>query len=348
MESTELAVLAVGVVTAAAAGAATAVGEGAGAAVAELVRARLAGTERGRVALAGLDGEGEGGAAEAEARTVLRQEIDADPELGRRLALHLDAPTTYNRDSVIITGSRINRSPIALGPLTVNNTAGGRTTLALVGVLLLALVALALYGGTQLITADDDPKSGQSQQSEGKDGKGGVDSAAGEGDEGRSRTRALTVDEARETLPTRQDMPLGWTLYNTAGANKAEPGACHEGGTGFESRDPEAGNLRAEFQVYACTSPAQATRLHKELVRRQSGYDKTTPLSAPPLGDQSTALTYYKSPEDSTMAFSVVRVGSTVTWLRLGEVNDQPSYEARLEDLTRIFVERTERILTGS
>ncbi|MFI6695119.1 hypothetical protein ACIBLA_25870 [Streptomyces sp. NPDC050433] len=88
MEATELAVMAVGVVTAAATGAGTAVGEGAGAAVTELVRARLAGTERGRAALEGLDADGDT-AAQSEAQDLLREDIEADPELRRRLKLHL-------------------------------------------------------------------------------------------------------------------------------------------------------------------------------------------------------------------------------------------------------------------
>ena len=45
---------------------------------------------------------------------------------------------------------------------------------------------------------------------------------------------------------------------------------------------------------------------------------------------------------------AVVRVGSTVAWLRLGEVNDLPGYEAQLDELARAFVARIERTLDGT
>ncbi|MEU8953321.1 hypothetical protein AB0C93_03350 [Streptomyces sp. NPDC048518] len=349
MESTELAMLAVGVVSAVATGAATGVGEGAGAAVTELVRSRLGRTERGRAALEGIDGDGTSASAQSQAQTVLREEIEADPALGRQLALHLNAPTTYNRDAVVIDRSTITRSHIALGPITVNKTPGALTVLALTGVLLLALVALGVYGGTRLI-ADDGPR-GTSAQDSGEggehDGKGTAEEekAADTGDDAADRTRALTVAQTRDALPTRKDMPPGWSQQSPAGAAEAErSGGCHMGGTRYEM-SAGSGAVRAEFQLHACTSPTQAERVHEQLVRQQSGYDRTTPLSLPPLGDKSSTFTYYKEPEDSTNAMAVVRVGSTVAWLRLGEVNDLPDYEAQLDELARAFVTRIERTL---
>ncbi|MET7358608.1 hypothetical protein ABZS76_09175 [Streptomyces sp. NPDC005562] len=355
MESTELAMLAAGVFSAVATGAATGAGEGAGAAVTELVRARLARTERGRAALAGIDGDGTSESAQSQVRDVLREEIEADPSLGRQLALHLNAPTTYNRDAVVIDRSTITRSHIALGPITVNKTPGVLTVLALTGVLLLALVALGVYGGTRLI-ADDGPR-GTSAQGSGEggehDGKGTTkekgtaeeEKAADTGGGAADRTRALTVAQTRDALPTRRDMPPGWSQQGPAGVAEAErSGGCHTGGTRYETSSG-SGTVRAEFQLHACTSAAQAERVHEQLVREQSGYDRTSPLSLPALGDKSSTFTYYKEPEDSTNAMAVVRVGSTVAWLRLGEVNDLPDYEAQLDELARAFVARVERTL---
>ncbi|MEU1145135.1 hypothetical protein ACFYO9_07280 [Streptomyces sp. NPDC005863] len=340
MESTELAMLAVGVVSAVATGVATGVGEGAGAAVTELVRSRLARTERGRAALEGIDGDGTSESAQSQARDVLCGEIEADPALGRQLALHLDAPTTYNRDSVVIDRSTITRSHIALGPITVNKTPGALTVLVLTGVLLLALVALGVYGGTRLI-ADDGPRGTSAPAQEEKAADTNTDAGGGPAD----RTRALTVVQTRDALPTRKDMPPGWSQQGPAGVAEAErSGGCHMGGTRYETSSG-SGAVRAEFQLHACTSPAQAERVHEQLVREQSGYDRTTPLSLPGLGDKSSTFTYYKEPEDSTNAMAVVRVGSTVAWLRLGEVNDLPDYEAQLDELARAFVARIERTL---
>lgn len=341
--------MAVGVVTAVATGAASGVGEGAGVAVTELVRARLAGTERGRAALAGLDDAGAGDSARAAAQAVLREEIEGDPELERQLAFHLHAPTTYYRDSMVIDRSTISRSQISFGPLTITKSPGPLAVLALTGVLLLALVALGVYGGTRLLT-DDGPRDTAAQRSAEGDGKGasegkgtaGADTGSGAAD----RTRALTVAQTRGALPARQDLRPGWVPQGRAGAKKAErSGGCHEGGVLYALASPESGYVRAEFRIFACTSPAQAGRAHQQLVEDQSGYDRTTPLSLPPLGDKSSTFTYYKEPEDSTNAMAVVRVGSTVAWLRLGEVGDLPGYEAQLEELARAFVGRIERTL---
>ncbi|MFJ9850264.1 hypothetical protein [Streptomyces sp. NPDC101150] len=63
------------------------------------------------------------------------------------------------------------------------------------------------------------------------------------------------------------------------------------------------------------------------------------------MGDESTALTYDKSEEGTTMANAIVRVGSAVLWLRYGEVDDQPQYEAQLQQLTRGAVGRIQRVL---
>ncbi|MYY84096.1 MULTISPECIES: hypothetical protein [unclassified Streptomyces] len=345
MESTELAMLAVGVVTAVATGAATGVGEGAGAAVTELVRSRLGRTERGRAALAGIDGD-----AQAQARAVLREEIEADPEFGRQLALYLSAPTTYNRGAVVIGDSTITRSNISLGPISVRKTSGALAVLALVGVLLVALVALGVYGGTRLI-ADDDPRGTDAPGSAASGGKAAPEEgrAAGSGDGTADRTRALTVAQTRGALPVEGDLPPGWHPEGPAGAAEAEQaGGCHEGGMQYALTSSGSGYVKAEFRVFGCTSPTQAERVRKQLVREQSGYDRTTPLSLPSLGDKSSTFTYYKEPEDSTNAMAVVRVGSTVAWLRLGEVNDLPGYEAQLDELARAFVGRIERTLADS
>lgn len=348
MESSELAVLAVGVVTAVATGAASGVGEGAGAAVTELVRARLARSERGRAALDELDGGGAGGTPPvpepARAQSVLRDEIDADPELRRQLSLHLTAPTTYNRDSLVISGSPITRSQIALGPLTIKKSPGALAVLTLSAVLVLGLVVLGVYGGTRLIT--DDGSGGAETHRSGQQAAGGTpeEKTAGNGSDAADRTRALTVAQTRAALPTRDDLSPGWTQQGAAGASVAERAdGCHEGSTRYLASG--SGYLRAEFRIFGCTSPAQAESVRKQLVREQSGYDRTVPLSLRPLGDRSSTFTYHKEAEDSTNAMAVVRVGSTVAWLRLGEVNDVPGYEAQLEELARAFVDRIERTL---
>ncbi|MFF4695155.1 hypothetical protein [Streptomyces chattanoogensis] len=324
MEAAELSAKAVEVLTAVATGAATRFGEGAGTAVSDLVRARLGGTDRGRAALERLDADGGVPAAQSEADAVLREELETDPELRRQLAVHLSAPSTHIIDSMVISGSRMSHNTISLGPLTVNNTPGNRASLLLAAILLLVVLALGLYGGVQIITSDDTP-SPQPTPSQ------------------RSSTRALSVAETLKTLPTLDSMPRGWRSAGGPGVSKAErAGACHSGRA--EYRNP-ATYVHAEFSVYACTSPRQASAGFRELVREQYGYSRTTRIPLPRMGEESTALTYYKSEENNTHANAVVRVGSVVVWLRYGTVDDEPDYEAQLQQLTSMAVGRIQRVV---
>ncbi|MFI8302476.1 hypothetical protein ACIF80_03280 [Streptomyces sp. NPDC085927] len=89
---------------------------------------------------------------------VLREEVEADPELRNRLEQHLSGIMAHS--SVVITGGRVSRSPIAIGPLTINNTRQARGRFVAAAALLVALVALATYGGVQLFGADDSPGRG--------------------------------------------------------------------------------------------------------------------------------------------------------------------------------------------
>ncbi|WP_051854817.1 hypothetical protein [Streptomyces sp. NRRL B-1347] len=156
MEAAALAATAVGVLAGALTGVATGVGEGAGTAAVELVRARLAVSARGRAALEGLDADATDPAARAETQNVLAEEIEADPELRRQLTASLSSATstTHLTGSVVIKGSRVSRSHIAIGPLTVNNTPGGRAALTIGLVVLLAVLSLGAYGGVQLLAPD--------------------------------------------------------------------------------------------------------------------------------------------------------------------------------------------------
>jgi hypothetical protein len=115
METSELAAMAVAVMTATATGAAGAVGQSAGTAAAEVLRTQLASTERGRAALDTLNHAPADPAAQDSARSVVQEEIEADPALRRELQLHLTAPGTNATGSLLITGSPVSRSSIALG-----------------------------------------------------------------------------------------------------------------------------------------------------------------------------------------------------------------------------------------
>ncbi|WP_158801218.1 hypothetical protein [Streptomyces sp. NRRL S-37] len=338
MDAGELAGLAVGVVAAVATGAATGVGEGAGTAVADVVRARLSSTERGQRALEGLDADPNAASARSAARGVLREEIEADPELQNRLEQHLSGIVAHS--SVVITGGRVSRSPIANGPLTINNTRQARGWFAAAAALLVALLALASYGAVQIFGADDSP--GTSPQ--GREQSGLRPTEGGEGPSDRSGDRAvdtsgfLSTTETERILPTLQDMPPSWTPYREAHVSSAEePGRCHQGRVEYESLEPDVGFLVAEFTVYACPSADTAGAWYEEVLGWQQGYDETNPISMPRFGDESTALVYYKAPEDNTTAVSLVRTGTVLLMLKYAHVDDQPEYAAHVQELTAIF-----------
>ncbi|WP_326754309.1 hypothetical protein OIE73_23580 [Streptomyces hirsutus] len=338
MDAGELAGLAVGVVAAVATGAATGVGEGAGAAVTEVVRARLTSTERGQRALEGLDADANAAPARSEAAGVLREEVEADPELRNRLEHHLSGITAHS--SVVITGGRVSRSPIAVGPLTINNTRQARGWFAAAAALLVALVVLAAYGGVQLFGADDSP--GATPQGPARSGPRAAEDGEGppdrDGDTAGDTSGFLSAGETAKILPTLQDMPPNWTQYRRAQvASASEAGECHKGRVEYKSTEPDVGHLVAEFDVYACPSADTAGTGYKELIRRQQGYDETTPISMPRFGDESTALVYYKSAKDNSTAVTVVRTGTVLLMLKYAHVDDQPDYSAHVQELTAIF-----------
>ncbi|MFE7278336.1 hypothetical protein [Streptomyces sp. NPDC057623] len=207
METSELAAMAVTVMTVTATGAAGSVGQSAGTAVADALRARLVSTERGRAALDTLTQAPDDPSAQDSARSVVQEEIEADPELRCQLQSHLTAPGTSTTGSLLITGSQVTRSSIALGPLTINKTRGGQTLIGLGTALLLALVVLAVYGGVNLILVDDSPESSQD-------------------DSARHAVRALTVSEVRRVLPDLTSMPSGWERGRPVRTGKDEDNGC--------------------------------------------------------------------------------------------------------------------------
>ncbi|MFJ2773824.1 hypothetical protein [Streptomyces sp. NPDC087300] len=350
MEATELAERAVGALTAVVTGAAGGVGQEVGAAVSELVRARLGGTERGRGALAGLDSDAESATARSEAQAVLREEIEADQELRRELTSRLDVSTTYTRDAVVITGSRLSRSQISLGPLTVHNTPGGWTFLSIAALVLAALIALGVYGGVRVITDEGSPDA-RPQRSEGERAEptgARKDDARSNGSTGGNAT--LTPEEVDAAVPTRESLRSGWTVYDDedhVAAEDRETG-CHPDGAWFENDPPkdlpgDRGYLNAWFRLYACPSQARAAALFDEQVAADGG--RKTPH--PRLGDESVLLASEtgKGTTRQMSATTLVRVGTVIIKLDYNPFGSLPAHEEQIVRLSRLATERVERAL---
>lgn len=230
--------------------------------------------------------------AQQDVQAALTDEISGDAEFADRLALLLHASAQQTTGSVVITGSRLKHNQIALGPLTINNTPGTRVFLAFAAALLLALVVLGVYGGVQIITADNEPKA-QPQTTGSQEGRQPTPRDSKGGDSRTDGPRIMTAEEADEALPTIEDMPPDWVvfdddhhLYYTDHTLKD----CYADGTMFDTDAEATGNFRpyAWFRVYACSSPARAAALFDEF----SPKSKVTSIPLPTLGDERTAFSY--------------------------------------------------------
>ncbi|MEU9669786.1 hypothetical protein AB0E25_30240 [Streptomyces bobili] len=327
METSELAARAVAVLTAAVTGAAGAVGQGAGAAVADALRARLVSTERGRAALEALNTEDP--AAQDSARSVVQEEIEADPELRRQLQLRLTAPGTNATGSLLITGSQVSRSSIALGPLTINNTRGGRAVIALGAALLLALVVLAVYGGINLIVVDDSPESSQD-------------------DSARHAVRALNVSEVKRVVPDLTSMPSGWERSGSVRTGRNEDNGCSGAEARFKTaygRTSEGTVVAALFTVWSCPRVALTAKGFEETRSGIANNNKATEIPLPELGDQRAAITHYNADLDETTAHAVLRVGSVLVELEYDPVvPDDPEWSAEFEQMASMVAARAQQV----
>ncbi|MFB9434403.1 hypothetical protein [Streptomyces showdoensis] len=283
MDSSELAAAAVtSLVTALASASAAAVVNGGGTALTALVRGVLARSPRGQAALTALEADPGDTGARTEAETVLVGEIDTDPDLRTQLNAQVDSSSRSYRDAVVITGSRVSRSHISLGPLTVNNTAGGRVLAGVVVVLAIAVLVLALYGVRQLVVGDDTSAGSESSSHEAGHANGDGGGAV------------LTDAQISLAMPQPSDLPRNWAYFSDSGI-QAQPDGCRANGNEYEVDGGSDDYKIARFILYACPSE-DAARAAPPHMAEWSGFDGegTTPekLGLPKLGDESTALAY--------------------------------------------------------
>ncbi|MBT2543129.1 hypothetical protein J7E99_21105 [Streptomyces sp. ISL-44] len=109
MDAPDLAAMAVQALSAAASGAANT-------AATDLVRGRLSRSDRGRAALDELVNAPDDPEASRGVQAALAEEIGGDSEFAGRLAVLLHASSQQHTGSVVLTGSKVTRSQIALGP----------------------------------------------------------------------------------------------------------------------------------------------------------------------------------------------------------------------------------------
>ncbi|MDT0310260.1 hypothetical protein RM780_25385 [Streptomyces sp. DSM 44917] len=122
---------------------------GAGQAVAQLVSSALTGTAQGRQAFDGTLQQDP--AAAATAQGLLLQALQRDPQFAARLEHELRTQSA-GRDAIhaSIQNNRI-RGHLSLGPLTISSAGNARLAVVASAIVAVAVVALATYGGQQLV-----------------------------------------------------------------------------------------------------------------------------------------------------------------------------------------------------
>ncbi|MEU7083124.1 hypothetical protein [Streptomyces achromogenes] len=331
MDTAGLASAVVPLVVAAVTGAGTAIGTETAQLVSGLVRERLGGSEQGRAALTGLDRAPDDSTAAERLHAALRDALDTDPEFARRLLSLFQAPSPPPQPpvppgSVVIgDGNRLRGSHISLGPLTISTTRGGPGALVALAALVLAVVALAVYGGVRAVGVDD--------------------SLTG----GRLRPVLKDRDVVKSVLPGLDAVPGGWTEESGAKVVEAGTSPCQGDPPGVlfcgeaAYKDPSTNNV-AEFDVYAFSGVGAAKSAYQSI-------RKETPpsMALPALGDESHAFGSRGSSSDKTV-MSVVRFGSVVAGVtyRIEAVDWTEAFGGdHLENLTRMLVDRARQACEG-
>ncbi|MFE4258139.1 hypothetical protein [Streptomyces sp. NPDC056883] len=352
MDSSELAAAAVTSLLAALAGAsATAVVDRGGTALAALVRGGLERSQRGQAALATLEADPGDTGARTEAEEALAEEITTDPDLRSRLTMLLDTSIRSYRDSVVITGSRVSRSPISLGPLTINNTAGGRALAGVAIVLAVAVLALAVYGTRQLVVTDDG--ASRSAPPAQTPTSGGPDQSP-QGTGGKQDGHMLTDAEAELAMPRPEDVPKNWTLFSRSEA-RYQPDGCsaktvlYEVDGGVEGKQYKL----ARFLVNTCPSEAAASAALPLLpiLKEQPGpFDRPdgtpTDLGLPKLGDESTARAYDK--DSSRTIVIAIRQGNAIVQLTYEFLSDSETDQNEALTRARMAHDRLKSVQAGT
>ncbi|MFV5995854.1 hypothetical protein ACNPQM_26375 [Streptomyces sp. NPDC056231] len=328
-------------------------GEHAGAAVAQVVRDRLGASDRGRAALADLEETGASPEAQAGASAVLAEEIDADPRLRHALTVHLSAP--HAAGGVIIDRSRMRGdNPILVGSGTIKfrkpTSAAGTVALVLAVLVVLAVIVLAVYGGSRILSSDDSPDSGHGFASATAGKNDGSASGSGSGSEERTTTpRALTVAETKDVVPGLEDMPSGWAVFSARNGFPAEGDTgCNRGTANYENPEKNSGNLMVLYRVTACRDVRTVIDGYAELLKSVETSDpEETRIAMPKCGDESFATSYTitdgTSDSNGDRVEVRARVGAVLIDMTYGPIGDGPyrfDFLERAQELMQLVCDR--------
>ncbi|BCK73669.1 hypothetical protein Srufu_076220 [Streptomyces libani subsp. rufus] len=311
-------------------GALTSVGTGVGQAVSDIVRERFATDERGRSAVQAVDEQPGSPEAAASLRSVLRAELEADPEFARKISAALEEPppaasSRSASGSITIDGTTMRgNQTIALGPVTFHNTRNVRLSLVGAALVFLALVILGIYGGARLVTG---------------------------GDPGEERAvTALSAAELRQVIPGPGSLPAKWTRPKPPEhvMGRKAPGLVTAEAVGYLMGDPEA-----EMSIVAAgfTDAGKASDFLRAMKKSNDpdgqAEKKGIIISMPKIGDELWAVTNPASSMYSGGAYLALRVGTVLVTIHGDDTDDQAFSTSRLEVLARMMAERAQQAQNG-
>ncbi|MFG2629815.1 hypothetical protein [Streptomyces sp. NPDC048473] len=311
-------------------GALTSVGTGVGQAVSDIVRERFATDERGRSAVQAVDDRPGSPEATASLRSVLRAELEADPEFARKISAALEEPppAASSRSvsgSITIDGTTMRgNQTIALGPVTFHNTRNIRLSLVGAALVFLALVILGIYGGTRLVTG---------------------------GDPGQERAvTALSSADLRQVIPGPGSLPAKWTRPKPPEhlTGRQAPGLVAVEAVDYLMGDPDA---ELSFIAAGFTDAGKASDFLRAVKKSRDPdgqvEEEGVSVPMPKIGDELWAVAGPASSMHPGGAYLVLRVGTVVVSINGYDTDDQAFATSRLEILARMMTERAQQAQNG-
>ncbi|MFD6435633.1 hypothetical protein [Streptomyces venezuelae] len=380
---------AVRVVAGFAGGAAGAVGAEVGQSVSDLVRRRVGADPSGQAALAVVDERPRDPDALAALTAAVRERVAADPEFAAGLAQALaqalagappseppppaeppsdlppppsDPPRQYTGSIVIDGGAKVRGSTLSLGPVTFNNTPAGRTALVACLAVLVALVVLAVYGGTKAFSGDDSPGGGGVAASGvdagdaavggtgggSGDGSGSDAGGGGQGEDDWKPEPLADADAVKAVLPDTTSLASGWTMTSapSAEASSQEDGSTYEGEAAYQG----SYGMDTQFHVVAYPSTDKASAAFRAR-SREAAEEGARRMTMPAVGDELIAFSLSESRGEGyvteTTNYTMVRTGTVITVVS-GKDTESRRYDSDdLQSVTQLMSERARSAQSG-
>ncbi|MFD6184865.1 hypothetical protein [Streptomyces goshikiensis] len=343
----------------------------------DLVRARLGTSEEGRAALDGVSADPADPSAVRGLQEAIREALAADPDFQTRLAVALAGPPPdvppahavspqFTGSIIIGGGSKVRSSQISLGPLTITNTRATRASLTGIAALLVALLALGLYRGVQLLTGDDSPRSAAGASSGPKSPTATPSrSASGTSDDAAPVVRDAV--KGQQILPDAASLPRGWAIANGSPMTEQCPSSrvgisedgqfhyiCKTGPVlDLQSRyvpGPGVGYNKVHVEVLAYPSVAAAAEGFVG-VEAENARNEAKQVTLPSYCDESSAVTTSGIVPglgfQISDAFAVVRCGSIVVRVIVSDDNGSTLGLDALNAFTRTVTARAQQALDG-